>query len=206
MTMILIWALVGYISGSVMYSRLIAKHILNVDIYSIGDGNPGTFNVGRAGGTKWAILAFILDTLKAAIPVAIPYIALGITDWRIIPIAITPAIGHAYPLFFGFKGGKGIAAIAGGWVGLAIWEIITVGGLLLAFWYFSVKESAWAVIFMGMSIGLYLLITQVPFPWYGYWFIGMIFLLWTHRREIKNPPGVQPWVERVAGLWHSPSL
>lgn len=205
MTTTLIWILIGYVSGSVMYSRLIAHYILDVDIYSVGDGNPGTFNVGRAGGAKWAIVAFILDVLKAAIPVAIPYLWLGIVDCRILPIAIAPAIGHAYPLFFGFRGGKGIAAIAGGWVGLAIWEIITIGGLLLAFWYFSVKESAWAVIFMGLSTGLYLVLTRVPVPWLGYWGIGMIFLLWTHREELVNPPGVQPWVERVAGLWHSSS-
>ena len=106
MTTTLIWILIGYVSGSVMYSRLIAHYILDVDIYSVGDGNPGTFNVGRAGGAKWAIVAFILDTLKAAIPVAIPYLWLGIVDWRILPIAIAPAIGHAYPLFFGFRGAK----------------------------------------------------------------------------------------------------
>jgi len=202
---LLLWVLIGYLSGSVLYSRLISEQVLQVDIRTVGDGNPGTANVGRVGGPRWAVVAFILDVLKAAVPVGIAYLWLGINDWRIVPIAIAPAIGHAYPLFFGFQGGKGIAAVAGGWVGLAIWEIITVGGILLGFWYFSVKESAWAVVFMSLSLGLYLLLTGVPGAWYGYYVAGFLFLLWTHRRELPNPPGIQPWVKRVAGLWHSSS-
>jgi acyl phosphate:glycerol-3-phosphate acyltransferase len=197
-----LWVIIGYLSGSMMYSRLIATHILRVDIYAVGDGNPGTFNVGRAGGVGWAVTAFIMDVLKAAVPVGIAYLWLGISDWRIAFIGIAPALGHAYPLFFGFRGGKGIAAVSGGWVGLALGHVITVGGLLLAFWYFSVKESAWATIFMGISTGLYLLLIRAPGAWFGYWLACLAFLLWTHRRELSNPPGVQPWVENVVGLWH----
>ncbi len=196
---------VGYLSGSVLYSKLIATHILNVDIATVGDGNPGVTNVGKAGGAKWALTAFVFDCLKAAIPVAIAYLWLGIRDWQIVPIAIAPAIGHAYPIFFGFKGGKAIAAVAGGWVGLALWEVITVGGLLLGFWYFSVKESAWATMLMVLSTGVYLLLTNAPPEWMGYWVASLIFLAWTHRRELPNPPGVQPWVHSVAQLWHRSS-
>lgn len=205
MLSVLLWVVIGYLSGSVLYSQLIATYILNVDIHTIGDGNPGTFNVGRAGGTGWAVTAFVLDVLKAAVPVGIAYWWLGINDWRIIPIAIAPAVGHAYPLFFGFRGGKAIAAVSGAWVGIAIWEMITVGGLLLAYWYFSVKESAWATIFMVLSIGVYLLLVRAPAVWFGFWVTNIIFLTWTHRHNLTNPPGVKPWVQDVATLWHRSS-
>lgn len=198
----LLWVLVGYLSGSVLYSRLIATYVLKVDIYSVGDGNPGTFNVGRAGGVGWAVTAFVLDVLKAAVPVGIAHFAFGIVDWRIILIAIAPAIGHAYPIFFGFRGGKAIAAVSGAWVGIAIWQMITVGGLLLLFWYLSVKESAWATIFMVLSVGIYLLLVRAPVVWFGFWLTNIAFLSWTHRKDLVNPPGVKPWVQRVVGLWH----
>ncbi|MEM6530308.1 MAG: glycerol-3-phosphate acyltransferase [Chloroflexota bacterium] len=199
---LLLFMAIGYLSGSVLYARLVASHVLKIDIATIGDGNPGTSNVGKAGGPGWAVAVFIMDVLKAAIPTYIAYAAFGIDDWRLPFIAIMPAIGHAYPIFFGFKGGKGIAAISGGWVGIALWEVITVGGLMLALWYVSIRESAWVTMFMGLSVGLYLVLVRAPQFWFGYWVLGMIFLIWTHRRELPKPPGVQPWVMRVAQLWH----
>ncbi len=198
----LLFVVIGYLSGSVLYSRLIATHILRVDISTVGDGNPGTFNVGKAGGAGWATVAFLLDVLKAAIPVGIATLRFGINDWRAVPIAIAPAIGHAYPLFFGFKGGKGIAAVSGGWVGLALWWVMPIGGILLAFWYFSVNESAWATLLMTLSTGVYLLLTGAPPVWVGYLLVCLVYLTWTHRRDLANPPGVKPWVQQVAGLWH----
>jgi acyl phosphate:glycerol-3-phosphate acyltransferase len=197
--------LVGYLSGSVLYSKLITRYILNTDIATVGDGNPGMTNVIKAGGVRWGVTAFILDCLKAAIPVALAYLLLGIRDWRVVLVALAPAVGHAYPVWFGFNGGKAIAAIAGSWVGLALYEVITVGGLMLAFWYLSVRESAWATILMVLSIGLYLLLTDAPPEWLGYWVASLIFLTWTHRRGLSNPPGVQPWVHNVARLWHRSS-
>ncbi|MEM6285289.1 MAG: hypothetical protein AAF787_24080, partial [Chloroflexota bacterium] len=76
------------------------------------------------------------------------------------------------------------------------------GGLMLALWYVSIRESAWVTMFMGLSVGLYLVLVRAPQFWFGYWVLGMIFLIWTHRRELPKPPGVQPWVMRVAQLWH----
>jgi glycerol-3-phosphate acyltransferase PlsY len=199
----LLWSVVGYLSGSVLYSKLIAKYVLKVDIGAVGDGNPGSTNVAKAGGAKWAAVAFLLDVLKAALPVGIPYFFLGMNDPRILVVALMPAIGHAYPLYFGFKGGKAIAAISGAWVGLATWELITVGGLLLLYWYLSVKSSAWATIFMVTSIGLYLYLTGKPPLFYGFWLLSLAFLSWTHRHDLRTEyPGVGNWPRQVASQWH----
>jgi glycerol-3-phosphate acyltransferase PlsY len=196
---LLVWVLIGYLSGSVLYSKLIATYILKVDLRAVGDGNPGTFNVGKAGGARWAVIAFILDMLKAAIPVGIAHFAFGINDWRLPLLAIAPAIGHRYPLFFGFQGGKAIAAVAGGWVGIATWEVITVGGLLLLVWYLTVEESAWATLLMVLTVGAYVLLRGANPIWLGYWVLMTAFLIWTHYPEIKGVPTLKGWARRL--LW-----
>lgn len=200
---IILWSIVGYLSGSVLYSRLLARYFLKVNLASIGDGNPGTFNVGRVGGAKWAILAFALDCSKAAVPVGLSYVVLGIQGWEIIPIALAPIIGHKYPLFFGFKGGKAIAAAAGAWVGIAQWEVITIGSLLLLFWYFSVENSAWATQFMTWSLLPYLYLTNKPAIWLYAMLATVLILAWTHQADLRQPAHIKPWVRKIRELWQT---
>lgn len=203
MLSLLIFVIAGYLSGSVLYSKLIAQHILKVDISTVGDGNPGMTNVAKIGGAKWAAVAFILDCSKAAVPVGIAYVIFGIQDWRIFPIGFAPALGHAYPIFNGFEGGgKAIAAVAGAWVGIAQAEMILVGAGLLTVWFFIVEESAWAAIFMVLSNFVYMAIMGKPLLWHAFMFATLIFFLWTHRHSLRNPPGLKPWITR---LWQRQS-
>jgi len=198
---VILWTVLGYLSGSVLYSRLIARYFLRVNLDSVGDGNPGTFNVGRVGGGKWAGLAFALDCSKAAVPVGLCYVVWGMNGWEIIPIALAPIIGHKYPLFFGFKGGKAIAAAAGAWVGIAQWEVITIGSLLLLFWYFSVENSAWATQFMTWSLMPYLYLTHKPDTWLYAMLATILTLAWTHQADLHKPPRPKNWVKRAWNLW-----
>lgn len=196
----LILSIAGYLSGSVLYSKLIAKYVLRQDIGTTGDGNPGATNVAKLGGAKWAIVAFALDVLKAAVPVAIAHFGYGLTDWRLMIVGVAPAIGHAYPLFSGFRGGKAIAAIAGAWVGIALWELITVGGLLLLFWYKVIEQSAWVTIFMLLTVGAYLLARSAPLYWFAFWGVSLLFLTWTHRKELNQRPTLNAKLR--SQLWH----
>lgn len=203
MTNTILLIILGYVSGSVLYSKLIAQYVLKVNIASVGDGNPGTTNVAKAGGAKWAVIAFILDCLKATIPTAIGLYIFQITNWQIVLIAIAPAVGHTYPLFTKFKGGKAIAAVSGSWIAFATWEVITIGGLLLLFWYLSVEESAWATIFMVLSVGVYLILRSAPALWLEYWVASLLWLIWTHRKNLATAyPGTNTWVKSLAALWH----
>ena len=194
-------SILGYLSGSVLYSRLLAQYFLKVNLANVGDGNPGTFNIGRVGGAKWAGLAFILDCSKAAIPVGLSYVVFEIHGWEIIPIALAPIIGHKYPLFFGFRGGKAIAAAAGAWVGIAQWEVITIGSLLLLFWYFSVENSAWATQFMTWSLLPYLYLTDKPTIWLYMMLATTLILAWTHQTDLHQPPSIKSWVKKARALW-----
>ena len=119
----LVWTLIGFFSGSLMFSYWIGRAALHRDIRDVGDGNPGMTNVLRSGGKGLAALAFVLDVLKAAIPVSIAYWAVGIQDVWLIPVALAPVVGHAYSPWLHFRGGKAVAASFGMWIALTIFVI-----------------------------------------------------------------------------------
>ncbi|MGB9810219.1 MAG: glycerol-3-phosphate acyltransferase, partial [Dictyoglomus turgidum] len=101
--------LLQFLSGSIMYSYIIAR-ILKVDLSKIRDGNPGASNLWRAVGWKYGILALFLDYLKGALPLAI-FVSLGIVkdNFVISLAALSGVLGHAFSPILRFKGGKAVA-------------------------------------------------------------------------------------------------
>ena len=97
----------GYLLGSIPFGYLISK-TKGIDIRKVGSGAIGGTNVTRALGLKYGLLVAILDLLKGAIPV---YLAIKflVSDWQIVTVAISPVLGHIFPVWLGFKGGKGVA-------------------------------------------------------------------------------------------------
>lgn len=104
-------ALISYFVGSIPFSYLIPKYLSKVDIRQVGSGNTGTTNVVRTLGLKVGILAFIGDFLKGLLPTLAGYMLLGAIG-GIIGGSFA-VIGHCYPVWLKFKGGKGIATSAG---------------------------------------------------------------------------------------------
>ncbi len=101
----------GYILGSVLFGDIIAK-AKGVDLRKVGSGNVGATNVRRALGKKYGIIVFILDALKGFIPT---YLSLSLleNEWHIAFVALSPILGHIFPIFYRFKGGKGVATSFG---------------------------------------------------------------------------------------------
>ncbi len=104
-------AIISYFIGSIPFSFLIPKYIGQVDIRKVGSGNTGTTNVVRTLGLKVGVLAFIGDFLKGVLPTLIGLMTLG-TKGAIIGGGLA-VLGHCYPVWLKFKGGKGIATSAG---------------------------------------------------------------------------------------------
>lgn len=130
----IVWIIIGYISGSIMFAYLISKIFKKEDIRSISDdGNPGTANVFKYVGIPLGITALILELAKGFLPV---YFSSKFLDIDKLPYALVlsaPVIGHAFPLFFKFKnGGKAIAVSFGALLGL-IPDLRPA--LMLAFFY-----------------------------------------------------------------------
>lgn len=111
---VLISIAVAYLLGSFQTSYLFGKLIKKVDIRNYGSGNPGATNAIRVFGTKFGMTVLIIDALKGVLAIAVPKFLFGSTDVAAeLLVGIFAIIGHNYPFYMGFKGGKGVAASIG---------------------------------------------------------------------------------------------
>lgn len=116
----LIYIVLGYLSGSVMYAYLIPRLFKRIDIRTLSeDGNPGTANAFLHAGIPIGILVILCELLKGALPVWAAARSLNTSRLLFAPVMAAPVLGHAFPLFFGGKnGGKSIAVSFGVLIGL----------------------------------------------------------------------------------------
>ena len=181
----------GYLLGSVPFSYLIPK-AKGIDIRKVGSGNVGGTNVIRAMGLKFGLLATILDLLKAVIPV---YLATRflLFDWQIALVAITPVLGHIFPVWLGFKGGKGVSSTIGVLLVLLGWKHFLI---LILIWVIVI------VIFQIMSVAsllmlsllpLFLAYFSYPMPYYFLVIALAVLIWWDHRENLQRiKQGVEP--------------
>ena len=155
----LIAALAAYIAGSIPFGLLLTRWTGGGDIREIGSGNVGATNVLRTGNKKIAALTLVLDIFKGAAPVLV---ALQWSQDLAVVAALLAVIGHCYPVWLGFKGGKGIATALG--VALAIaWPV----GLLAAVTWLII-----AVLFRISSLAA--LVALASSPLYAWWLAGNV--------------------------------
>ncbi len=114
----IIVAIIAYLLGSISFSVIISKKVAGFDVRQKGSGNAGTTNVLRSVGKKAAIITLICDVLKGVVAILVAYlVGLIVKDLNsslLIQIAgIAVIVGHTFPIFFQFKGGKGIATALG---------------------------------------------------------------------------------------------
>ncbi|MGF1642406.1 MAG: glycerol-3-phosphate 1-O-acyltransferase PlsY [Thiotrichales bacterium] len=176
--------LTGYLLGSVS-AAIITSRIMGLpDPRQQGSGNPGATNVLRIGGKKAAALTLAGDLLKGVVPVLLAK-ALGLSLEVQLLVALAAFLGHLYPVFFGFKGGKGVATALG--VLLALdWR---VGLLSLGVW---LAVFAWRRVSSLAALGsatlapllIYLVTDSVPFVIFG--LVLAALLIWRHRTNIER--------------------
>lgn len=175
---------IGYLFGSISSAIIVAKMMGLEDPRTRGSGNPGATNLLRLGGKKAAVITLAGDVLKGLLPVII---AKAITEDPLV-LALTACatfLGHLYPIFFGFKGGKGVATAIGAIIGLSP----AMSGLLFLTWL------SIAVITRYSSLSA--LIASAVAPVYAWW-LGLpvqvifavifiaIMLFWRHRENITR--------------------
>jgi len=169
--------LFSYLIGSVPFGFLLAKHFKNSDIREIGSGNIGTTNVLRSGNKGLALLTLIFDTLKGFLPV---YILIEYTSFLVSLAAISVFIGHIFPVWLKFKGGKGVATFIGILLALSINSaiIFIVSWLLVAL--ISKKSSVSSLSATSIS-SIYIYIFDNI-----YGFIILILLIFIFIRHYEN--------------------
>ena len=130
----ILWIAISYLSGSIPFGLIIARAKTGKDVRTVGSGNIGATNVARAAGRPAAILTLVLDALKGLAPV------LAAARWApgpplLLPsCAIAAVIGHCFPLWLKFRGGKGVATGLGVSLALAPWAALAGGLTWLTFY------------------------------------------------------------------------
>ena len=172
----------GYVLGSVPTGILVGR-AWGVDIRQVGSGNIGMANVLRSVGKKAAAVTMLGDMLKGLVPVVAAHLLTG-NEWVVAAVALAAVVGHCWPVFLRFKGGKGVATGAGTSIGL----VPVVGLALFAFWWAVVLVSKYtslgAIAVMVVSPVVFLLSGQ-PAPYVLYTVIGGALVLWRHRENAR---------------------
>ncbi|AYY59786.1 glycerol-3-phosphate 1-O-acyltransferase PlsY [Burkholderia multivorans] len=183
---ILLAALIAYLIGSVSFAVIVSAAMGLADPRSYGSRNPGATNVLRSGNKKAAILTLIGDAFKGWIAVWLAR-RYGLPDVAIAWVAIAVFIGHLYPVFFRFQGGKGVATAAG--VLLAVHPVLGLATaltwLIIAFFFrYSSLAALVAAVFAPLFDVFLFGTNHNPIAWAV---LAMsVLLVWRHRGNIAK--------------------
>jgi glycerol-3-phosphate acyltransferase PlsY len=176
--------ILAYLLGSIPTGVILAKAFSNVDPRTQGSKNIGATNVFRTAGKKLGILTLLGDILKGLIPVAIARWALDSYFW-IGAVALAAFLGHLYPIFLKFKGGKGIATGLGVFLALsplpAILSLFVFGAVLYEWRFVSLDSLAATVAFLFLLALLNPHRLYIPFA-----IVIAVFIFYRHRENIER--------------------
>ena len=176
----IITALVSYLFGSIPFGYIFTKILLKKDIRNVGSGNIGATNVLRTGNKSLGYLTLVLDIAKAVLPVI--YIKLNYPDLVYIS-ALCAFLGHLFPVWLKFKGGKGVATFVGILISINIYYAIVFGIVWILTFLLS-KYSSLSSLFASISIPIYLLIINQGNIFF--YTIMFVLIFYTHRENIKR--------------------
>ncbi len=175
----------SYLLGSISSAIIICKIAGLPDPRTKGSKNPGATNVLRIGGKKIAALVLFLDGLKGALPVILAHY-FGLSLFESTIILLCAFLGHVFPIFYGFKGGKGVATFLGGLIGLNF----LVGLTFSIIWLFIAKvikiSSISALTATLFSPIYFYFITTYNVKATLVIFLINLFIYFTHRENIKR--------------------
>ena len=173
--------LVSYLFGSIPFGLLLTKIFLKKDIREIGSGNIGATNVLRSGNKILGYSTLILDILKAVLPIL--YIKFFMNDYLYIS-ALSIFIGHVFPIWLKFKGGKGVASYLGILCCLDIFTALIFGVVWISI-FILFKFSSLSSLLASLTIPIFQFFYNSNSDYYFY-FMMFILIFFTHRENIKR--------------------
>ena len=184
MVVIVLLVVAGYLVGSIATAVLVSRALGVADPRSGGSGNPGATNVLRLAGRKAAALTLAGDVLKGVVPVLVARAA-ELPPAMVALVGLAAFLGHLFPVFFGFKGGKGVATALGALLGLEP----LLGAAVLATWLVVAAVTRYS--------SLAALVASVLAPGYAWVLSGdrglagavavmAVLLVWRHRANIRR--------------------
>jgi len=201
-------ALAAYLIGSLSFAVIVSRTMGLADPRSYGSKNPGATNVLRSGNRKAAVLTLLFDALKGYVPVLLVSLfgpRYGFGEGTVALVGLGAFLGHLWPVFFRFQGGKGVATAAG--VLLAFNPAL--GGLVLLTWLavaYLTRYSSLAAIISALAAPLYQLTIWESGPIANAVIVMTLLLLWRHFGNIqKLMAGTESKIGQKAGAGAAPA-
>ena len=176
--------ILGYLSGSISAGILVARLMGLGDPRDAGSGNPGATNLLRLGGRKAAIITLLVDAAKGLIPVLAAQ-ALQLESLWLALVGLAAFLGHLYPVFFGFRGGKGIATGFGVMLGWH-WLLGTAGLLTWVLVAAAFRMSSLSALLSFALAPVYLLLLTGDVALTAAMALMAVITAWRHRENIQR--------------------
>jgi glycerol-3-phosphate acyltransferase PlsY len=193
----LLSVVIAYLLGSVPFGYIIVRYLTGVDIRAAGSGNIGATNVLRTTGRAAGVLTLVLDFAKGYLAVLLAsHLTAGDPVWTSLS-AVAVLLGHAYPVFLGFKGGKAVASTLGAFLFLTPSAIAAVTLVFVVAVFFTRYISLGSILAAGLFPLAVWLIAHPPFPVIFASLFAGIFIVYRHRENIQR---LHEGSERVLSL------
>jgi glycerol-3-phosphate acyltransferase PlsY len=185
----------SYLLGSVMGSLVIKRLTGGADIRTLGSGNAGATNALRTQGKKVGLAVLAIDLSKGwiatgvlapwVLPAVIPSAAARLALWCAPLCGIAVMLGHVYPLWYGFRGGKGVATLLGAVLGINGWLLLP----MVLTWFAAVIVFGYvglASILAAAALAVATAVTSRSAPLIAFGIVSMLLILYTHRTNIAR--------------------
>lgn len=179
--------LAAYVIGSIDFAVIVAR-MHGVDIREVGSGNPGASNVLRSVGRVPGAMVLVGDTLKGVVGAAMGMVASGTADpqieWAFLA-GFAAVVGHCYPIFHRFRGGKGVAT----GLGVLFFTVPVVGVIMVVGWLILVKLTKTAsissliMVLAAIPLAIWQGVSGMSLVWFG---ATIVLVFWRHRGNIQR--------------------
>ena len=179
-----IYIAAAYLLGSIAFGILISRAFGLPDPRTVGSGNPGATNVLRSGKKLAAVLTLLGDAAKGWLPVWLA-VHNGLTHWVVCAVALAVFLGHLYPLYYRFQGGKGVATALGVLLAISPW----LGLCVLLTWLLSFAVWRYSSLAALIAAGMAPVYALVLLEYHGYAVMALVlaaFMFWRHRDNVRK--------------------
>jgi len=180
--------LLGYLLGSFPSGYLAGRIIKGIDIRSIGSGSTGATNVLRHIGKRAAIAVFLIDVSKGIISILLAKYLLLNDSWQ-VTVGLSALLGHIWPVWLKWRGGKAVATGLGVFLGIS-WQVglASLGVFLLVISLFRIVSLASVIASLSLPLIMYLSFNNSDFsiPYLLISLLAMVLVIWRHRENINR--------------------
>ena len=185
-------AILAYCIGSIPTSVWVSRYFFNIDIRDYGSGNAGATNTFRVLGSRWGAFVMICDVLKGFVAVKLAFLLPGVHpefDIRFLNIqlifGISGVLGHIFPIWAGFRGGKGVATLFGIVIAISPWTALACTGIFLIVLYLT-RFVSLSSILAGIAFPVFILVIfNVDNHFYRLFAVAVaLLIILTHQKNI----------------------